>query len=342
MPMEDRLAAWDFDLPDALIARVPASPRRSSRLLVLPRDEAPLRHHAFVDLPDLLREGDLLVANDTKVMAARLFGQRASGGRIELLVLAPGPGPVEALAKPAKKLSPGDIITIGSHEVPILAKRANGIVEIQPSVDLPTLFDAHGELPLPPYLGRRAEPLDQERYQTIFAGPLGAAAAPTAGLHFDETVLADLNTRGIELVTVTLHVGLGTFRPLRDDDLDRGHLHEEAYVVPESTREAMARTRARGGRIIAIGTTSARTLESATPAGSFLPRPGAGTTDLFVRPPYTFKAIDGLITNFHLPRSSLLMIVAALTSRVRLLDAYAEAIRAGYRFYSYGDAMLLL
>jgi len=340
--MQDRLAAWDFDLPDELVARTPVTPRRASRLLVLPRDGGPLAHRAFVDLPDLLEPGDLLVANDTRVMAARLFGRRSSGGQVELLVLELGDGAVEALARPAKKLSVGETIAIGAHSVTVVAKAADGIVRIEPSVDLEQLMADEGELPLPPYLGRRAEPADADRYQTVFAGPLGAAAAPTAGLHFDDAVLAALADRGVGLATVTLHVGLGTFRPLRDDDLDRGRLHEEAYVVPEATARAIGATRAAGRRVIAIGTTSARTLESATPEGSRTPRPGSGTTDLFVRPPYTFRALDGLITNFHLPRSSLLMIVAALTTRERLLSAYAEAIRAGYRFYSYGDAMLLL
>ncbi|MEO0601402.1 MAG: tRNA preQ1(34) S-adenosylmethionine ribosyltransferase-isomerase QueA [Myxococcota bacterium] len=340
--MEDRLAAWDFALPDALVARTPVTPRRASRLLVMPRDGRALAHHAFVDLPDRLSPGDVLVANDTRVMAARLFARRLTGGKVELLVLGIGDGTVEALARPAKKLSPRDVLSVGEHTVEVIGHRGEGIVTIRPSVDIALLMAQHGEIPLPPYLGRRAEPADADRYQTVFAGPLGAAAAPTAGLHFDETVLRALATRGVEVATVTLHVGLGTFRPLRDEDLDRGALHEEAYVVPEATVQTLAAARARGNRVVAIGTTSARTLESATPEGASVPVPGAGTTDLFVRPPYTFRAIDGMITNFHLPRSSLLMIVAAMVTRERLLDAYAEAIEAGYRFYSYGDAMLLL
>ncbi len=340
--MEDRLEAWDFDLPDALIAREPATPRSASRLLVLPRAGGPARHHDFVDLPDLLEPGDVLVANDTRVMAARLFGHRATGGRVELLILALGDGMVDALARPAKKLVPGDVLDVGAHTVEVIEHRGEGIVRVAPSVDAVTLMAEHGEIPLPPYMGRRAEPEDADRYQTVFAGPLGSAAAPTAGLHFDERVLSALAERGVEIATVTLHVGLGTFRPLRDEDLNRGKLHEEAYVVPDATVATLAAARARGSRVVAIGTTSARTLESATPDGERLPVAGAGTTELFVRPPYDFKAIDGMITNFHLPRSSLLMIVASLVTRQRLLAAYAEAIGAGYRFYSYGDAMLLL
>lgn len=337
---------WSFDLPDELIARYPAPERALSRLMRLPLEGGPPVHHTFRDLPDLLREGDLLVANNSRVMAARLFASRPGGGRTELLVLSPGDpddpdAPVDVIVRPARKLKAGMVLALeGGRRATVREPPVDGIARISFEGSVRAAMEDGGAMPLPPYLGREADSSDRERYQTIFAGPLGSCAAPTAGLHFDDAVLAALAAKGIALRTVTLHVGIGTFRPPRPEDLERGELHSEPYEVPEQTASAVAETRARGGRVIAVGTTSARTLESAAAPDGTL-RAGAGETRLFIRPPYRFRAIDGLLTNFHLPNSSLLMLVGALIGRERALSAYAEAVRDRYRFYSYGDAMLL-
>lgn len=342
MPAPPDLSTWDFDLPDARIARRPTDARSASRLMHVPLEGGPPSHRSFADLPELLRAGDLLVANDSRVMAARLRATRSTGGAVELVLLEAGPGVVQALARPARKLRRGDVLTVGDGTATVVREAVDGVVELSFDRDPVAVMGERGEIPLPPYLTRPADAADLERYQTVYAGPLGSSAAPTAGLHFDAQLLATLEAHGIGFATVTLHVGLGTFRPLRDEDLDRGELHAERYDVPVATAERIAETRARGGRVVAVGTTSARTLESATPTGATGPRPGPGTTTLFVRPPYTFRSVNGLITNFHLPKTSLLMLVGALCGRERLLAAYAEAVRTGYRFYSYGDAMLLL
>ncbi len=345
----DPLAAWDFHLPDEHIARHPADRRDGSRLCVVPPGRAPVRHCRFTDLPALLDPGDAIVVNDTKVMAARLPGRRRSGGRLELLVLHPGEqGPTTCMIRNARRLKPGEVIEVAGHDATVVERLPDGLF----AVDIPDVtarMEESGQLPLPPYLGRAEEPADRDRYQTIFAGPLGAAAAPTAGLHFTPTVFDALADRGIEVHRVTLHVGIGTFRPLRPEDLDRGELHPEPWTVPESTATALAAVRERGNRIVAVGTTSARTLESATPDGARSPRAGSGVTTLFLRPGRPVRAVDALLTNFHLPRSSLLMLVATLLERgdgidgrEHLLSVYDEAIREGYRFYSYGDAMLVL
>ncbi|HHO51583.1 MAG TPA: tRNA preQ1(34) S-adenosylmethionine ribosyltransferase-isomerase QueA [Deltaproteobacteria bacterium] len=343
MPGEQPLAAWDFDLPEERIARRPAPSRSGSRLMGLPLSGGAPSHHRFTQLPTLLKPGDLLVANDAKVMAARLAARRASGGAVELLLLSPGPGAIPALARPARKLRRGEVLTLqGGDTAIITAEAQGGVVQLELSSDPVQVMAQQGSLPLPPYLDRPADDQDTDRYQTIFAGPLGAAAAPTAGLHFDQELLTALEAAGIGFVTITLQVGLGTFLPLRPEALEAGRLHTEPYTIEAGAVERIEATRAASGRVIAVGTTSARTLEAATPEGARVPSPGAGVTDLFVQPGYTFRCIDGLITNLHLPRSSLLMLVAALVGRRRLLDAYAEAIQADYRFYSYGDAMLLV
>jgi len=336
------LSDWDYDLPADRIARRPAPERTGSRLLVLPRAGGAPVHGQFADIGEHLQPGDLLVANDTRVMAARLHARRATGGRVELLLLEPGPGPVRALVRPARKLSVGDVLELeGGGTVTLQARHEGGeatVVLDRPPVEV---MADQGEMPLPPYLGRAADAADTERYQTVYAGPLGAAAAPTAGLHFTGELLDSLRERGIGFATITLHVGLGTFRPLRPEDVAAGRLHAEWFAVPQATAQAVAETRGAGGRVVAVGTTSARALESATPEGARVPEPGARQTDLFIQPPYAFRALDTLITNFHLPRSSLLMLVSCLVGRERLLDAYREAVARGYRFYSYGDAMLI-
>lgn len=340
--MADPLDAWDYDLPDDRIARRPAARRDAARLLHLPLAGGAPVDHGITDLPDLLRPDDLLVANDSRVMAARLRARRASGGRVEVLLLAPGDGPVPALLRPARRLAVGECLEApGGHVEVVAMPGEDGVAAVRPVPSAEALMDAGGELPLPPYLGRPADDADADRYQTVFAGPLGSAAAPTAGLHLTHGLLDRLRDVGVGFATVTLHVGIGTFRPLRPEDVVAGELHPEPWWVPEATAAAVNRTRARGGRVIAVGTTSTRVLESAAAADGTL-APGAGTTRLFVRPGHRWRLVDGLLTNFHLPRSSLLQLVAALVGRERLLAAYRDAVARGYRFYSYGDAMLLV
>jgi len=335
--------AWWFDLPADRIARYPASRRSDARLLRLPLDGHPLADAHVRDLPGLLRRGDLLVVNDSRVVPARLHARRATGGRVELLLLGMGPGPVAALARPARKLRRGEVLTLADGvTATVVTPAEQGVVAIELSADPLEVMDSQGELPLPPYLDRGEEPDDRERYQTVYADRPGSAAAPTAGLHFTDALFAELQAAGVEVARVTLHVGLGTFRPLRPEDVARGTLHEEWREVPQATVDAIRRTRERGGRVIAVGTTSVRSLESATPEGQRVPTASRGPTDLFLRPPYGMRCVDGLLTNFHLPGSSLVMLVACLVGRERLLGAYTHAVDSGYRFYSYGDAMLLL
>lgn len=329
---------WDYALPDDRIARYPTPRRDGARLMVLGGDR--LDHRRVVDLPDLLGPDDLLVVNDTRVMAARLPALRRTGAKLEVLALEPGPGPVPCMIRNARRLKDGEIIEIAGNEATVRRRLPDGLFEVD-IPGLPELMATSGSLPLPPYLEREAEPADDERYQTVFAGPLGAAAAPTAGLHFSPDLLDRLDARGIQIARVTLHVGIGTFRPLRMEDVERGELHPEPWTVPESTREAIRVTRERNGRVIAVGTTSTRALESAA-NGRSIPEARSGTTRLFLHPGRPIHVVDGLFTNFHLPRSSLLMLVAAFLDRERLLHAYRTAVSEGYRFYSYGDAMLVL
>ncbi len=337
------ITPYTFELPDALVARYPPAERGSSRLLHLPLAGGSPRHLGFRDLLGQLHPGDRLVLNDTRVLPSRVHARRSSGGSVELLVLDPGPGPVRALARPAKKLKPGDRLALAAGGGATVVDAAReGVVRIAFDADPLDVMEAQGALPIPPYLGRDEEPIDRERYQTVYANAPGSAAAPTAGLHFTDDLLARLEEMGVGLTRVTLHVGLGTFRPLRPEDLARGRLHEERIVVDDAAAAELAATRAAGGRIVAVGTTSCRTLEAATPEGARSPEPCDTVTDLFIQPGYRFRAVDGLVTNFHLPGSSLLMLVAALVGRDRLLSTYETAVADGYRFYSYGDAMLLL
>lgn len=340
----DPLDAWDYDLPPERIAQHPAEPRDASRLLVLPLGAAGSRHRTFAELPSELRAGDLLVVNESRVIPARLLGRRATGGVAELLLLHIEGSRARALARPARKLRPGDTVELPSGDSVSIEGPADapGEVWVRFGDEPLAVLDRAGHVPLPPYLGRSDEPADRARYQTVYAGPPGSAAAPTAGLHFTDRLLRQLAAQQIGLARVVLHVGLGTFRPLTVQDLERRALHPETYEVPESTARAIAQTRRDGGRVIAVGTTTVRTLMATTPAGALAPTPGTGSTTIFLAPPDRLHAVDGLITNFHLPRSSLLMLVACLCGRERLLAAYADAITRGYRFYSYGDAMLLL
>ena len=340
-PVPDNpLLEFDYQLPEELIARFPSERREDSRLLVLGE---PNQHLGISSLPELLSPGDLLVVNDTEVMPARVAAKRASGGRVEVFFLGRGPGPVDALLRPGRRLRVGETLLVGSGTVELIERHEDGRWTVLASPEPTELMAQWGRMPLPPYMRRDSEALDAERYQTVYARHPGAVAAPTAGLHLGVGLLERLEQRGVEVAPVTLHVGIGTFRTTRPEDVERGELHEEWYQVPESTREAVMRCKSRGGRVIAVGTTSTRTLESATPLGeSGLPDAGEGVTRLFIRDGYRFRCVDGLLTNFHLPCTSLLMLVGALAGRQRVLRAYQEAIEERYRFYSYGDAMLYL
>jgi S-adenosylmethionine:tRNA ribosyltransferase-isomerase len=338
---EQLLAAYDYALPADRIAKYPTDKRDGARLLAVQRRS--LRDHAIVDLPKLLQAGDLLVGNDTRVLPARCVLQRSSGARIELLLLRGSGAYDQALVKRSRRLRPGEVLRgPGAVALELGDYLGNGRWRVSARPTAMGLMAAVGQIPLPPYLGRPAETMDSERYQTTFAKSPGAVAAPTAGLHLTQSLRSRLDDRGVGWSTITLHVGEGTFRPLQAADVDRGTLHEEAYSVPEETVEAIRATRTAGGRVIALGTTTTRALESATAPDATVPASGAGLTQLFIQEGYRFRCVDGLVTNFHLPRSSLLFLVSAFLGRARLQEAYAHAIEHNYRFYSYGDAMLVL
>ena len=337
------LGDYDYALPPSAIAQQPLPERDGARLLRLDRSSGAREHGAIRDLPELLRPGDLVVLNATRVVPARLRGEKATGGRAEALLLgkASEPGSFEALLRARGRLRTGQKLRFArgaqSEEAEISHVLGDGRVVLQFAASADPY--ALGEMPLPPYIAREhAEARDAERYQTVFARAPGSVAAPTAGLHLTEQLLGAIRARGAETAEVVLHVGIGTFRPLRAEDLAAGALHAERYVLPAETARAIAATRARGGRVVAIGTTSARVLESCAD-GAGGARPGAGETRLFLAPGARFQVVDALLTNFHLPRSSLLLLVSAFAGREPVLAAYREAIALGYRFYSYGDAM---
>lgn len=343
---------YDYHLPPDRVARYPAARRDESRLLVVDpalRGHAPgdLRHLRFSDVVDLFRPGDLLVVNESKVLPARLLGAKPTGARAEVLLLRPtGEDPAlwEALVRPGGKLKPGRRVVVGEAlEVEMVDSAPGGgrLVRLHTPLPVEEAIERYGTMPLPPYLDREAEDLDRERYQTVYARVPGSVAAPTAGLHFTPELLARLLEAGVERTAVTLHVGIGTFRPVEVEDPSAHEFHHEWYEVPDEAARAIRSCRDRGGRVWAVGTTAVRTLEAAADeAGSV--RPGTGSTDLFIRPPYRFRVVQGLITNFHLPRSTLLMLVAALAGYDRTMAAYREAVEEGYRFYSYGDAMAVM
>jgi len=343
---------FDYVLDDDAIAQRPA-PRGDSRLLALAATGAD-RHRRVTELPALLHPGDLLVVNDTRVIPSRLLGRRSpGGGRVEALLLEPEPAETkgdvssrlwQALVRPGRRLRPGVEIAFGEGDEPlraVVARRlADGRALLRFAQDpLPRLAEL-GHVPLPPYIRRADDRADREDYQTVFARNDGAVAAPTAGLHFDAALLVALEDAGIARVSVTLHVGIGTFKPVDVEDIDTHVMERERYQVSEAAARMIAETRARGGRIVAVGTTVVRTLESAARDTGRV-EAGVGTTQLFIRPGYRFRVVDLLMTNFHLPRSTLLMLVSALAGRDRVLAAYREALAAGYRFFSYGDAMLV-
>lgn len=335
------LPGLDFLLPEELIARYPPERRDGGRLLrVLPDSLEDLR---ITDLPSLLREGDLVVLNDTRVLPARLFARRGSGAQVEaLLVPSPDPdGPCLALLRPGRRLRVGERLQVlGGGEIHLEERREDGSWRVQVHPSPSEVMSRSGQVPLPPYLGRPAEEADRERYQTVYAGPAGAVAAPTAGLHLSHELLASLEARGIGRVQITLHVGPGTFRPLRVEDLRAGRLHAEAYEIGAEAVARIEATRAAGGRVLAVGTTAVRALEGAVDAEGRL-QAGRGWTDLLLRPGSRFRVVDRLLTNFHLPQSSLLALVHAFAGSPRAQAAYAHALAGRYRFYSYGDAMLL-
>ena len=331
---------FDYELPEDLVAQVPAARRGDARLLHVPPSGPPV-HRAFGELPSLLRAGDLLVLNETRVIPARLFAERASGGRTEVFLVRPEGDAWRALLRPRKRLREGETLTGGAGAFTVEIRAFDGdeaIVAVASPGGLDTfeVLERHGSVPLPPYVRRDATPDDRERYQTVYARVPGAVAAPTAGLHFDDDGLAAVAAAGVDIVRLVLHVGLGTFRPLPDGDLAGHRLHPERYEISPAAWDRILETGRAGGRIVAVGTTVVRALESCAASGRL-----AGDTDLFIRPPYEFRVVDALVTNFHLPRSSLLCLVAAFAGRDRILDAYREAVRRRYRFFSYGDATFL-
>ena len=335
---------FDFHLPEEQIAQVPLLDRTRSKLMVLDRETGAIQHQHFHDIVDHFREGDTLVINDTKVLPARLFGvKEETGGKIELLLLKQTSDDVwETLAKPAKRVKPGTILSFGDGLL-----RAECVEALEDGGRILKFFydgifyevlDQLGTMPLPPYIHEQLE--DQDRYQTVYARERGSAAAPTAGLHFTPELLEALKAKGVRIAPLTLHVGLGTFRPVSVDDVDSHKMHSEYYELPESSAALLRETRKQGGRIIAVGTTSTRTLETVIrDHGDFVE--ATGWTDIFIFPGQEVKGIDGLITNFHLPKSTLIMLVSALSTREHILHAYEEAVANGYRFFSFGDAMFL-
>jgi len=345
-------SAFDYELPDELIAQEPVEPRESSRLMVVDRRRGTIAHHHFFDLPELLEAPDILVRNDSKVIPARLLGQRlATGGRWEGLFLRElEDGTWEVLASTRGRPAPGEQVIVGRGLVLILERRQeNGHWVVRPHLqEAPggsrttlALLEEHGQVPLPPYIRKGREgPGDRVRYQTVYAQRPGSIAAPTAGLHFGASVFRRLEQRGIHWADLTLHVGVGTFRPIETDAIEDHIMHSEWAELRAETAALLNHHRTRGGRIVAVGTTSARTLETAAASGTI--QPFSGFTNLYLRPGHVFQGLDALITNFHLPRSSLLVLVSALAGTELIRAAYAEAISQRYRFYSYGDAMLII
>ena len=348
-----RVDDFDYALPEGLIAQVPAPRREDARLLVVdkagPAGPAGLQDAAVRQLHDHLDGDELLVLNETRVVPARLLGHKPTGGAVELLVLersAERPDRVLALGRASRALRPGTPVQVGPARFEIVERLDDGhyVVALPPEADdLWSFLEAHGEVPLPPYIHREGPPgpEDAARYQTVFARHPGSVAAPTAGLHFTAQLLDGLRALGCAVTAVTLHVGPGTFLPVRAERLDDHEMHRERFEVPPAAAEALRGARADGRPVLAVGTTVVRTLEAVAAAHDGAIVPGAGTTDLFIAPGFPFQVVDRLLTNFHLPRSTLLMLVAAFAGRGRVLDAYAHAVRQGYRFFSYGDAMLI-
>ncbi len=344
------VAAFEYELPPDRIARHPEPRRDGSRLLVMDPDRDAFGHLRFDRLDTLVRPGDLLVLNESRVLPARLLGRKPTGAPAEILLLRPlGSSGVastrwEALVRPGSKLKPGRRVEVAEDlavEIEDSTPGGGRVVRLVTDLTVPEALDRHGRMPLPPYLDREPDEADRERYQTVYARVPGSVAAPTAGLHFTPDLLGRLEASGVEVASIVLHVGVGTFRPVEVEDPAEHRMHMEWYHIPLEAADSIRSARSRGGRVWAVGTTVMRTLESAAEAGGQV-RSGEGETNLFIRPPFDFRVVDALVTNFHLPRSTLLMLVAAFGGYERTMDAYAEAIRSGYRFYSYGDAMAVL
>ena len=332
-----------YDLPEERIAQTPVEPRDHSRLMVLHRDTHEIEHRHFYDVIDYLNPGDCMVVNETKVIPARLYGERPTGGACEVLLLKQvGPKKWETLVRPGKKLRPGAEVIFGDGRLRcrvLETTDAGGrIVEFECEGTFEAALDALGEMPLPPYIHEKLQ--DRNRYQTVYARQDGSAAAPTAGLHFTPELLERIRQKGIDIVPVLLHVGLGTFRPVKVENIEDHEMHTEYFEVTEDAARRINAARERGGRVIAVGTTSVRTLESAAENGRV--RAMRGDTSIFIKPGYQYQMVDALITNFHLPGSTLVMLVSALYDRERILDAYRVAVKEQYRFFSFGDAMLIL
>jgi S-adenosylmethionine:tRNA ribosyltransferase-isomerase len=338
---------FDYHLPDELVAQHPAAKRDLSRLLVMDRETGACDLRVFADFPDYVRAGDCLVVNDTRVIAARLFGHRdPSGGRVEAFVLEDrGAGRWQALLRPGRRLKPGARVVLENEAGTFTVRDhlEDGTFEIQfDTDDVYSLLEKAGHVPLPPYIQREASAEDRERYQTVYAREPGAVAAPTAGLHFTPEILEKVRALGVRIVHVTLHVGAGTFKPVKAERIEDHIMHEEAYEITPEAAATINDTRATGGRVIAVGTTSVRTLESCADPATRTVRAERGRTRIFLHPPKRPVVVDGLLTNFHLPKSTLLMLVSCFSSREKVMAAYELAVKERFRFYSYGDAMLLL
>ena len=334
---------FNYDLPQELIAQTPLDRRDGSRLMTLDKTTGEIGHHHFYDLPQFLRPGDCLVLNNSRVLPARLIGHRPTGGAVEILLLVDKGGDVwECLVRPGKKLREGARVTFGDGqlqaEVQEVLPDGNRLVHFEYKGIFLEVLEELGRMPLPPYI--KAELKDQERYQTVYSKVVGSAAAPTAGLHFTSELLEQIETMGVKLCYVTLHVGLGTFRPVKEDEITEHEMHSEYCVIPRETADIINETKKNGGRVICVGTTSCRTLESWAAEDGTMTATG-GWTNIFIYPGYRFKVMDALVTNFHLPESTLIMLVSALAGREHVLNAYNEAVREKYRFFSFGDAMFI-
>ncbi|MFO7840146.1 MAG: tRNA preQ1(34) S-adenosylmethionine ribosyltransferase-isomerase QueA [Desulfosalsimonadaceae bacterium] len=345
-----KVSDYDYELPQELVAQYPSEKRDRARLMHLNRQTGAVAHMRFADILNLLRPSDLLMLNNTQVIPARLYGKKESGGKIELLILnypqlqAEGSGKItcECLIRASRAPGAGTRLFFGNYPAAEVKAFEKGrfTVEFQSQREFEQLIENHGEMPLPPYIRRQETEADRSRYQTVYASRRGAVAAPTAGLHFTEPLLEKIREKGVESAALTLHVSYGTFMPIRVTDIREHRMHEETYEIPGDTAAAVNRAKAEGRRIVAVGTTTVRTLEYAADAEGRI-RPHSDSCDLFIYPGYRFRAVDAIITNFHLPRSTLLMLVSAFAGKDNLLAAYRKAIRERYRFYSYGDAMLI-
>ncbi len=337
-----KLSDFMYDLPEERIAQTPVEPRDHSRLMVLHRDTGAIEHRHFYDIVDYLNPGDCLVINETKVIPARLYGERPTGGACEVLLLKQlGPKRWETLVRPGKKLKPGAEVIFGDGRLKCRVLESTDVggrvVEFECEGSFEAALDALGEMPLPPYIHEKLA--DRDRYQTVYAKQDGSAAAPTAGLHFTPALLDRIREKGVDVVPVLLHVGLGTFRPVKVENIEEHEMHSEYFEVTEDAARRVNAARDRGGRVVAVGTTSVRTLESAAKDGRLVA--ARGDTSIFIKPGYQFQLVDALITNFHLPGSTLIMLVSALYDRERILEAYRTAVEMEYRFFSFGDAMLI-